>query len=1580
MSCIIDKNGNKITFEQYQNNIKNDIANRSSNSNATMFTAELLRSGEVSKPIKPLYQYKYEEAKHTITSNGYSFTSNNEQEAQLYHQQAVREYGAEHVFPVKKLNGSYGVFYSVKVKLPSLEYFKNRYESISSKSVNIDHSTWIYNQMTDRNPSQMLNGVLNLATKKLNTKVVKIINPLLTKIGNRHGINVTFHSKANITNQNILGWYQNGNVNYVSDNITIDTYVHEFSHLWTRILKATNPNAYKSVLNKVSEYLQTDSVIAKLINNRLRNYDESLRQEEALAILAGITSIPALIKYTGNDISVDEINYNELSEFIGEDMKSLYDIVSSEMDISSLENIDYQNATLFEVLNGLTNDIINGKNLFDIHGTTLQGLRDIGALEGFMTNNVGVKNVVVKVADISKSLTDSINDSTQVANMTDTQLSAFIDKRMSYYVIQQKGKSYKWEMGPVSLDVIIIDGKLSSSSKKKVMDALRKMPEEMIGTWKEVYEKIITGHYKGKDFDPARALQDIIKTRFDNPKYNYETAKIIADIMGFDGAIKGIYTLKDLYTKYPHVFGKIDMNLFEGLNPMIVLHSDISNKNSDVYMSIFSLEKLYNHITSTSNRNMFSHLVPYNDNKLADMGLNMAQNSSNITNMQLGFLAAHLADNVSKLKIRNIGTLDMASSFKANIVSYETLYRNIAFMKQIPELYDVMPNSMKAIIDNASEGKYNEMGQDADGELKAFYYHSMFYAGPEMELKAKYNKAFSEMEELEKKDFIQKRMLSILMNNKNAEMNNVEFQKLSRALNAMDANEYHNLKDMNSNIDRGFRSDLRKFAEVTYNVQNPLVEWAIQKALIGERKSIDMFRNINNRFKDVALPVWNFRTGLLKEGKYLRDVGSLGFEHMFVQYTAEGKTYKLPFIWHNESLFFKHKMFKGKSKQQIINELGLTKEDLVLGDFVVAEIEKLLVEAEINDMRNTMFSRDEIKQINEKGEEMAWERIKNKGYKKGSGQVFAISKSANEMAFSLNIKGSINRVWQQTLDVNAIIDDQVLADKSDTFRNTMTKQLRLDMLLKQAGLKTVGDSIELTELDFESIDMSNDVIGNDNMSTNIEAIFNAASLSIVRQMMHSRDTYLSYKAAKAYMYHKSMVEASVDKAEMRRNISYLDQYYEAVIMNKTIPENFSFTIPVGQGHGKVINVGAGLDILGRGASTIFLSYSPSIALRSGFFNMMKLGMFGLSNLISGTDLPDITHLTKAFGLYTANRRRAAIWGTKYQIANASMYEVINSYAQNITKTHVLNDQLGHALNQYTDEAFRHITMIAFMLRDGSWDAHTIKTDDKGNEIPIYDETKDRQFYKDGKLTDKGKARKEAKKRDMVKQGLMKQDENILPMGYDLEDTIMMKAVADKWCTGSYTTDMGAHANLMISGKQIGKFRRFFWDVLANVNKDKNYSQILRQRKEYQDEDGNWVSKKEALENIGALQSFSKMFYVLTKIRRGNTKEMEEMTKMEWASITRSLTWFAMFALFYGLFGKFRDDDDKRKYYIDLFDVFAGTAFNTQLDEFVGTPLPAISSMWRLVNRGIDNPLSLFFYLPTGRFWNDVRKTYQFFEE
>ncbi len=1447
-------------------------------------------------------------------------------------------------------------------------------EDIKKRADTIELLQYKYEQLSGTNPTNITKSLLNYVQQKLNVTTQKALQGVFKHIGDRNNVLIHFHNKTpQYRDKQVLGWYSDGDINYNANEITIDTYMHEFSHLWMKVLKSKDINTYDEIIQKVENFLKSDTPFAKLVNKRLASYPNESVAEEAAAIIAGFVSLPAFMKFVSNELSLNDMSYSEIVELFGDNIANIYMHVRNEFDmISSLSDIDIPSSNLYSIFNAFVNDIFNGNNPFEIYGETLEQLKVQGDLNGYMENNVGTENIITTISDFKNALKNDVIKRKEFEEMTSVEIEDFIKSHFNKFSYKKINGQWVWSMMGYEIEIDVTKDGITPESISSIKNLVLTVTDKQLDTWIEVGNKIAATQ-SSRRISPtnnpaADVILDTFKTRYGNTKYNVSTAKKIADIMGFSTGVHDVFRLEDIVQKYPSVFGFIDKNLIKELNVLVVLHNDPRGDDPSVQISLFSLEKIVNHISPSKEKNIFNKFESVQDKDVIKHGAALRNNSSSINNLMLGFVVAHLANNIKNLRIRTIATLEMTREFRPAPIELNVLMKAIGYIKNVPALFNLIQNEeIKNIIEKANDNKYTWLNQSAEDKLKTFYYNGVYYSSDTEEfIKGKSTEYFS-MTKTEKKSFLRARMKYLEnyygTSSSSALMADPEYKLI--------ANEYKSLDDIGYSVEQlnqaaekemGFRHEIIKKLALPHNIKSDVVQWAINSIQTNERLVIHHFRKYRDEFHKVLKPVWKNRTSVLPK---MSDIGSKTFEHMFITKEQDGIKFKLPYIYFNG-----HEIFKGMTesqKREELNRLNLTEDDLALGDFIMEAVENALIEAEFIDLQNAATNVDQANKVT-KAE--AKESILKKGWRKETGQVFVISKSASELTASGKIKAGYERFKQQSVDINTIFEDQVLVEELGTLRNTFSNQLSHDILLQMAGIEYQGDN-KYRLFDKEK---------NDRMSTNLETITNYAVMSSIRQLIHSRESEFVYKAALAMINDMWQFAASNDKKSYERLKEYLEEYWESMVKGKRI--DGELTLWMGKKSPKV-NIMAGVDMATRAMSFSLIAYRPKLVLKSFSYNLFNAILWGAGNIFGrGEGLPTLTDIMKASAIYAREYERVVHWASFYQIANASAYETLNSAVQNVSKKYALNDQVGYIALQFTDEAWRHIVMLSYLIKDGSWDAHTYHIDENGNGVIKYDEKNDKRLYEDGVLTEKGKVLKAAIKNDLVEQGLMDESDTELKYGYDMQEAVMMKTLADKWVIGSMSADAAANITHDILGRQFAKFRRFVFDNLANMGlgTDPGLSRVLSRRVVKQDEEGNYYSVKEMREVVGVIQSWIQAFNVFKEHRFKGFSELQNLSEASKANLSRSLLWIVLLLILKALFGKFRDEDERRRYYLDLHRWLIDTSVWNNVSDIERSPFPMYGAFQRFIETGINDPIRLLYYLPGGGLVKDTQEIINSFEK
>ena len=1415
----------------------------------------------------------------------------------------------------------------------------------------VEFRNHVLQQLRQHTPKEMFNKVHKMLTTTLNNKARGVFDKVFTDIGARHNVRVNFVEAEN----NLFGFYEDGRVNFNRKYITLDTYVHEFSHLWLRVVKSLNPALYDTIMSLTEDVMKSDNVIGRMIKNKLYGYKGEALLEEAAAIFTGFVSVPAIIKYA-------EVNYFDefkpLEDFVETFQQPLleaYNIVSEVL--NGIDDIHTKQ--LFHIAKTFVEDMVNGDNIFNLQGIEAEHLKDITNLEGYMANaTTTMRPKILTASDAFGNFVDSIKN-IGYNNVSDIDLTNYINNNKDYHLrFDERRNKHVWVISGDIIDVDVVNGNLTVESIDKIKNRLRNYADTWIDKFTQFVDEL--NKIENKDISTSVIFDKIFLTSNGNPMFNYTEIRQIMSMMNLDS---GVYRAGKLSEFINEGIIKLDprfKNVFAKTDPFIILHSD-PRISKELDISIFGFARLVNYISATDRQNVFRKF--YNGDKgltdaaMSKEGINLKNSFSSLHNMELTTLVAALSMSDNKVRVRSIGTLEGKKTFRADINSLESLNKALAYTKNNPTLkeawYDNIPQELKDIISYIADGKNSNTSQTIEGILKSYYYHNRYYQNFE---NFDINKRFGvdDFFSLNTDDMIaviKSRLMEIESYKGEASETDTEFRMLSDALFQLENSKYTD-KGMN----KGPSLSAVKWIQLPHNINSFVVQRAFTIFKANEISTINEMRKYQKKRDKLMAKVYNRRAEFLSAigGISHADFGSQIFRHLFKTATINGQEVVLPFLHHTLS---------DPETKALYNQGKITDDDLALTKLLLDEIEETMIQ-------NIMQTAP--KSSNMSAREWAENRLHTSGYDRASGQYFIVGKSANEVLFANgDIKTAFRLAKRRTLEHNAIFTDSIMLEEAHEFNNIYMRQLDQSTLLAMAGISIDNNGNYV----LESIDK------NKLMSTNVESISNYTTFAMLRGKYHNANSHIVYRAARAYIMELEEHAGDLDAKGYQNLIDQLDLYYDSFILQKSDSKYFSTRL--GMKEGVARNIGSGLMMFRNSMSMMFLGYSPRIALRSGAWNYMYGTLFTLGNTLGGEKhLPGINHFHKAMTLYTSNPRKAMAWGRHYQVANASSWDIMGGAFQNMTKKYVTNTQFAHSINQYTDEIFRHITMIAMMLKDGSWDAHNIEVHN-GEVLLLYDEKLDRRMYdENGNITEEGKIFKEAIRNDLVREGLMNENDTELTQGYSLDDYIRFKAVADKWVIGSYSLDAAAFARHKLFGKLIFMFRAFAPDKFANLGLGVSdaKSVMISHRTVVRDENGNLISKREQQQIVGTLQSFVKAIDTLWSLRKLTFDEANKLTATEKANIYRALSMvIAMFGLFL-LYGKFKDKEDRTKYLIDFYDLIQDMNVFGQIEDFNRSPVPLLSGAHRMLNTLLKDPLGMWRYIPGTKLWQDYKRVLDFYME
>jgi hypothetical protein len=369
---------------------------------------------------------------------------------------------------------------------------------------------------------------------------------------------------------------------------------------------------------------------------------------------------------------------------------------------------------------------------------------------------------------------------------------------------------------------------------------------------------------------------------------------------------------------------------------------------------------------------------------------------------------------------------------------------------------------------------------------------------------------------------------------------------------------------------------------------------------------------------------------------------------------------------------------------------------------------------------------------------------------------------------------------------------------------------------------------------------------------------------------------------------------------------------------------------------------------------ISIAYRPLIWIKSAYFNESAQWLYGIANSAANwgittgekLNMPGADHMAKAHKLLFGSKADyKKIWklANKMQLINGNERDVLENVFSNIADKHLFKQQLAHLGNWYTDAAARALTMVSYMLFDGSYDAHIYNP--KTGEL-TYDVTKDERFYKNGKKIEGWDLVHDRIVEKQTTQGLITDGKQ--QMGYDFEEiNKRIKWYADKFIIGSMDIHQKALLGNQFAGAAVGQFRGFSIDKIWNdIAIGKIKSTYGGRLVPYKDENGEWVTVEEQIEMESNLQSVIGYLWDFRKLTKGINNWKEDSSWNNLSPIRRrnlmnvTVRLVVMGAIIMAIKALRMSDRDRRKVEWMFSELFM---YDT-MENIFDNPVPVISSI------------------------------------
>ena len=474
-------------------------------------------------------------------------------------------------------------------------------------------------------------------------------------------------------------------------------------------------------------------------------------------------------------------------------------------------------------------------------------------------------------------------------------------------------------------------------------------------------------------------------------------------------------------------------------------------------------------------------------------------------------------------------------------------------------------------------------------------------------------------------------------------------------------------------------------------------------------------------------------------------------------------------------------------------------------------------------------------------------------------------------------------------------------------------QNRYNRYISEMPANSIGaDDSVLPYLGIESDHISGDLYiidqeRNELTGMDVELMVNQFMHSSLRVNAHNQNSVPVYHSARAVL---NLIENQTGR-DQANTMKLLDDWSRRQLFAVSgIQERAAIAGKVG------IQTLANSSISATTYAAMFLN--PWVALASAAMNSFSGLSTAVTNGLVGDGFFGAKDLSKAVGVcFTpeGNKKMRALM-IEHFVFEMNERDVSNpSIHGSAAQKRLVSSYSVNVLNRMTDYTARGVVMAAQMMKDGSWDAYSLDKD--GNVV--YDETKDRRFYADGKLTESGAVLKKKIREVLIEEGIhtaKQADSDKLVVGYTLKQGRKFKAISDKWVMGSMDSEQQAVLYSFTLGRVLGQFRRYLPDKIVNWYSRTTQVEDLGDFSITQGPNGEKIAKWQALEVksvFGAVRELINLFSVHGTKSLAELQELPASTKRALYKGAIDLTLFGfIWAVSVAVKNALGDDDDDRK--------------------------------------------------------------------
>jgi hypothetical protein len=1222
-----------------------------------------------------------------------------------------------------------------------------------------------------------------------------------------------------------------GTLYFNLDRITPDTPMHEFGHIWLDILEETDPKQFEIIEREIRNLLANNGDLARAMREKYPDLDGRKYYKEVAAYALGYRTESQVTAFVMNN----KIQGDNLVQKILSFIQKISDILVAPMKefFGTTEDIDL-GQTLNDIFDNVAAGVIAGNSVFRNDPLLHKDLMD------YVSENDVDDQRVGNMKDLFKELSTNVGSRFEKDFFSDVKLaSTFLRNNSISKNIKDPDKGqYVYSNKFMK---IYLDSKTKDEVLRKVIPAYRKIEKD----FKKNISLALNDYLQTKT--AKSTFSTYAKNRFKDSGIdkNYFENGVFEEVLRtlhLDGKTTQAMLYSELKDSTDPEFKELFHKDLIGDDYVILVHSDTAGQKEISIIDI-TMHPFYSGVNVTKASNIFRKFSGNKDLAVSRDGVRLTNKDSHVMLFGALMTAKNSMIRNKNLKIRDVGVIglsakDIKTEFSINIAND---FRNISAMTGYKDLMDIIDSEeLKRTITTPVTKSGVSSAMD---KLIRFYQGGGYTYGTG-------NKIFSgDIDKLQsgsisdRRAVILKRLgtLSEWIQEQDQLEKENEYRLLSSAMIDMVSNGQSDRNDISD------MSRVGAFFQTPFSIGSDLVQIAYNELVKANGMIVNETMKWHNISRKLVDPIIKKRDALRNKSR-VGDYGSEFFKHLYqtekgidengnsIDIVVPGMLHVAKNIGTEESPKWE---FYNDQTEQLYKEGLLDNDDLKYTWAVANMVRTKYAESILQQKKFSVIGTDSRPfQM-----EDAYAMLDDSSFQ--FGMVPIMDKTMGEMLFKGMFKSTAVRWWEQATNVNAVFQE-MLSDENTTNSNKLydvfSGQMKFEDRLAKAGLQINDDGLyEIINRDLY-----------DKIGLNTERAAVAFNLNSNRVQTYSDRVLPVYNSANTIM--KMYEEMGKDQ---RNTKIALKNLIDRVLYHK-INET---------GEGGAVNIAKVVD-----AGSMLMTYAhifarPILFVKSTVWNTIQLLVTALSNSIASNGHFNIPELMSAFKDSFGKEKSVKMMKMLryFNIVDRSEFDMMQHPWLVKSDRSLFQSFYGYIFNYFSDVHARGVTMIAEMKRDGSWDAYDIN--DKGEVV--YDETKDKRMYKEGKLTEEGKILRESIRKDLIEQGIMAEEDEKLPRGHDIIDADNFKYVADKYIVGAYDNISKSLATQHIVGRLAAKFRIFAAPRLENLGFFMSERKTVKgqARQVLKDpETGELITDREVIEMEGMLQSLGRTLGYIRHIK------------------------------------------------------------------------------------------------------------------